>query len=96
MASNINKSTSVDRGQTECDNSGKADEKSDLLTAHVTQNASTLNQDRMERVELEKTTNQVGEGQNKQTDMGVSAHKACFLSKHPRIQSSSPILSYRL
>jgi hypothetical protein len=36
------------------DNSGKADEKSDLLTAHVTQNARTLNQDRMKQVELEK------------------------------------------
>jgi hypothetical protein len=55
MAANINKSTSVDRDQTECDHSGKADEKSDLLSAHDTQNASTLNQDRMKQVELEKT-----------------------------------------
>jgi|UPI00084296FC predicted ATP-binding protein involved in virulence len=77
-----NKSTSVDRDQTECDHSGKANENSDLLTAHDTQNVSTPNQDRMKQIELEKTVNQAGEGQIKQIDM--AAHKACFLSKLPR------------
>ena len=55
------------------------------MSVHDTQNASTLNQDRMKQVELEKTANQVGEGQNKHIDMGVTEHKACFLSKLPPV-----------
>ncbi|CAL5009110.1 unnamed protein product [Urochloa decumbens] len=85
MVAGIKEHTSVDWGQTEHDRHGKAEEKSDLFSAHDKQNASTVNQETRMQAKLPFKKRMQTKLENTAHSKGRHADKVLVLSKLPPV-----------